>query len=197
MENAKKDMKEEKAECGDGSQGDQAVQNEETSVNDATPETAPEEEGVVELLDRLRRLGADYQNYKKRVQKEIAQTREFANESLLRDIIPVLDDMELAMESARSECDEDNAFMKGMELVHGKLVDALEKKGVSLIAADGLEFDPGKHSAMMQEESDSVSPGTVLRVLQKGYAYNSRTLRPAMVIVSKAVTDDSKDETVE
>ena len=152
-------------------------------------ESAEQEEGVEELLDRLRRLGADYQNYRKRVQKEIAQAREFANETLLREMLPVLDDMENAMKSVESESDD--PLLEGMKLVHDRLADVLGRTGVVRIEAEGQEFDPSLHSAMMQEESDKVKPNTVLRELQAGYTYKTRTLRASMVVVSKAVADEA------
>ena len=153
-----------------------------------------EEESSGELLDRLRRLGADYQNYRKRVQKEMSSMKEFANESLIREILPVLDDMELAMESKKKAQDDDDPLLEGMRLVHGKLLAVLEKQGLCRIETEGEEFDPEKHSAIMQEESDVVSPGTVLKELQAGYTLKSRTIRAAKVVVSRAVEPEVKDD---
>ncbi len=152
-----------------------------------------EDKDNAELLDRLRRLGADFQNYKKRVQKEISRAREFANESLLRELLPVLDDMELALESAEANRGEDDPLLKGMTLVHDKLLDVLQKNGLSRIQTIGREFDPEKHSALMQEATDDVPPWTVLRELQKGYCFKSRTLRAATVVVSRALDSDAGD----
>lgn len=154
---------------------------------------ALEEKDNAELLDRLRRLGADYQNYRKRVQKEISQAREFANESLVRELLPVLDDMELALESAEANHDADDPLLQGMTLVHDKLLDVLQKNGLSRIETLGQEFDPEKHSALMQEATGDVPPGRVLKELQKGYCFKSRTLRAATVVVSRARDGDAGD----
>lgn len=131
------------------------------------------------------RMMADYQNYQKRAAKETAAAREFANESMMKELLGVLDDMERGLDAAAENHDTDDPLLVGMQLVHDKLLDALRKFGLELIPAVGLPFDPEKHSAMMQEESDEFPPMTVISELQKGYELKGRTLRPSAVIVSK------------
>ena len=142
-----------------------------------------------DLMGRLQRLGADYQNYQKRVQKEMSQERKFANESLMKELLSVLDDMERGLASAKENHDGDDPLLVGMQLVHDKTLEVLGKFGLSLIHAVGEDFDPEKHSAMMQEESDSTPPMQVLRELQKGYELKGRTLRACAVVVAKAPED--------
>jgi molecular chaperone GrpE len=140
-----------------------------------------------ELMGRLQRLGADYQNYQKRVQRDIQSAREFANEELIKAVLPVLDDMERALDHARENHDEADPFLQGMQLVHDKMLDVLGKFGVSVIDADqGDTFDPELHSAMMQQPSEEHTPMTILQEVQRGYRLKDRTLRPAGVVVATA-----------
>ena len=137
-----------------------------------------------DLLARLQRLSADYLNYQKRVQRDIAEAREFANEELIKSLLGVLDDMERALDAARANHAEDDPLLEGMQLVHDKAFETLGKFGLSAIEAAGRPFDPEKHSAMMQQASDEHPPQTVLQELQKGYLLKGRTIRPARVVVS-------------
>jgi molecular chaperone GrpE len=140
-----------------------------------------------ELMGRLQRLGADYQNYQKRVQRDIQSAREFANEELIKALLPVLDDMERALEHARENHDQSDPFLQGMQLVHDKMLEALGKFGVSIIDADeGDAFNPDLHSAMMQQPTDEHPPMTILQEVQRGYRLKDRTLRPAGVVVATA-----------
>ena len=137
-----------------------------------------------DLMARLQRVSADYLNYQKRARRDIAQAREFANDELMRDLLPVLDDMERALEAARANHDEDDPLLKGMQMVHDKALDVLGRLGLSVIEAAGRPFDPELHSAVMQQVSDEQPPRTVLNEVQRGYRLRNRTLRPAAVVVS-------------
>ncbi len=139
-----------------------------------------------DLLARLQRVSADYMNYQKRVQREHDEHLSFARADLIKALLPVLDDMERALEVARENHGEDDAFFKGMQLVHDKMLEVLRRFGCTVIPADGMPFDPDKHSAMMQQPSDEHEPQTIIRELQKGYLFNGRTLRPSGVIVAVA-----------
>ena len=143
-----------------------------------------------DLLGRLQRVSADYMNYQKRVQRDIAQAREFANEELIKALLGVLDDMERALEAARANHSSDDPLLQGMVLVHDKTLETLGKFGLERIEAVGRPFDPDEHSAMMQEPASDHPPQTVLRELQKGYRLKGRTLRPSAVTVSKAPEED-------
>jgi molecular chaperone GrpE len=138
-----------------------------------------------DLLGRLQRVSADFVNYQKRAQRDMAQAREFANEELIKSLLGVLDDMDRALEAARAKHSVDEPLLRGMMLIHGKAMDALKRFGLEVIAAEGQPFDPDQHSAIFQESSDRHPPQTVLREMQKGYRFKGRMLRPTAVVVSK------------
>ncbi|MBT3279074.1 MAG: nucleotide exchange factor GrpE [Phycisphaerales bacterium] len=149
----------------------------------AEPQT-PEEQ-YAELNDRFLRLAADYQNYKKRIQKDIQHARDFANEALMKNLLTVLDDMERAMAQAASENHDEDPFYQGMKLVHDNLLATLGQHGLTEIEAAGQPFDPQLHAALMQQPTSDVDPMIVLDVLQRGFTLKGRAIRPAQVIVSK------------
>ena len=132
----------------------------------------------------MQRVSADYLNYQKRVQRDIEQAHEFANEQLIKELLSVLDDMERVLAAARGDHGEDNPLYTGMQLVHDKAMATLGRFGLSTIEAVGKPFDPDLHAAMMQEQSADYSPQTVLRELVKGYRLKGRTIRPSGVVVS-------------
>ncbi len=138
-----------------------------------------------DLLARLQRVSADYMNYQKRVQRDIAQAREFANEELIKALLPVLDDMERALKAGQQNHGADDPLLVGMELVRKNALGTLERFGLTPIHAEQEIFDPEHHLALMQQASDRHPPRTVLQELQKGYKLKGRILRPAHVIVSK------------
>lgn len=162
---------------------DEQQESQEQKVVEAAPLTVEQE--LAEEKEKNLRMMADYQNYQKRAAKEIVSAREYANELMMKELLGVLDDMERALEAAGENHDADDPLLTGMQLVHDKLLDSLKKFGLKLIPAEGLSFDPEKHSAMLQEESDELPPMTVIRQLQKGYELKGRTLRPTAVVVSK------------
>jgi len=153
--------------------------------------SAPDERD--DLLARLQRVSADYLNYQKRVQRDIEQARDYANEGLIKAFLDVLDDMERSLEAARANHHEDDALLQGMQLVHDKALETLGKFGVKCIEAEGEPFDPELHSALMQQATDEVPPQTVLQEVQKGYQLKGRTIRPSNVIVSKPVESEPQE----
>jgi len=167
---------------------DEKQPQEQPQTPDFTPPTEQPktiEQERDDLLARLQRLGADYQNYQKRVQKDISNARDFANESLLRDLLSVLDDMERALSAAKENHTSDDPLLVGMHMVHDNMLAVLQRYGLSPIESVGLPFDPEKHAAMMQQPTDEVPPMTVLQEVQKGYSLKGRTIRPTAVIVAK------------
>jgi molecular chaperone GrpE len=138
-----------------------------------------------DLLARLQRVSADYMNYQKRAHRDATEACEYGNAELIKSMLPVLDDMERAMEAARKNHDPKDPLMVGMQIVHDKALEVMGRFGLSVINAQGQPFDPQMHQALMQEPSDKVSPQTVLRELQKGYMLKGRVARPAAVVVSK------------
>ena len=139
-----------------------------------------------DLLRRLQRVSADYLNYQKRIQKEIAQSREFANEALIKAMLPVLDDIDRALETAGPAHGADDPLLSGLRLVRDKALAALAQFGLAPEESQGKPFDPDHHSAVTRQPTDECPPGTVLKELARGYALKGRTIRPAMVVVSAA-----------
>jgi molecular chaperone GrpE len=159
----------------------------------AAPETARAEPDAVEtltaeredLLNRLARLGADYQNYQKRIQRDLNVAREYANEGLIKDILAVLDDVERAIQAAEKDHPPDDPLLAGVRLVYDKALTVLGRHGLKRIVAVGQPFDPARHEALMQQVSDQFDVPTVLQQILSGYELKERVLRPAKVIVSK------------
>jgi molecular chaperone GrpE len=142
-----------------------------------------------EMLARLERVSADYHNYQKRVQRDLAQAQEYAHEELMKAVLTVLDDMERALEAGRANHDADDPLLKGMQLVHDNALAALGRFGLTVIDAVGRPFDPDLHSALMQQPTDDHPPQTVLTEVQKGYRLKGRTLRPSKVVVAAPAGD--------
>jgi len=134
--------------------------------------------------DLYLRSQAEIDNLRKRYQKEQQELAKFANESLLKQLLPVADNLEKAIEHSQNETSAD-ALRKGVELTLKSLMDVLQKAGVETIEAVGEPFDPNFHEAVSEVADDSVETGTVIKDLQKGYVLNQRLIRPSMVIVSR------------
>jgi len=142
-----------------------------------------------DLLGRLQRVSADYANFQKRVQRDVELAREFANESLLKALLPIFDDMERALAAAKAHPDDTATLVTGMQMVHDNALSTAVAFGLAVIDAAGKPFDPSLHAALLQQPSDDVPPQTVLNEVQKGYTLKGRLLRPAQVIVSKATEE--------
>lgn len=124
---------------------------------------------------------ADTENMKKRLEKDFDSQKKYVVRSFALSILPVVDDCERALKQET----KDEAYRKGVEMIHTKLVNALKAQGVEEIEAEGKPFDGNWHQALMSEHKDGVEPGMVTEVLQKGYTLNGRILRAAMVKVSE------------
>jgi molecular chaperone GrpE len=135
--------------------------------------------------ERLLRVSADFENFKKRMFRENDEFRKFANELLLLELLPVVDNLERAIQSTNGEKKEVGCVLEGVEMTLKALLKIFEKFSVKIIEAEGKPFDPNFHQAMMQEASDSIPENTVIREFQKGYLLHDRLLRPSMVVVSK------------
>ena len=136
-----------------------------------------------EYLDALQRLKAEFDNYRKRVAREEAVLAARASERLVRELVPVLDDLERALEAAAAH--EEAKLEDGVRLVHRSLAGALAKEGLAEIGTDG-KFDPHTQEALLSQPSEA-EEGTVIQVLQKGYTLGDRVLRPARVVISAGV----------
>jgi len=133
-----------------------------------------------EYLDALQRLKAEFDNYRKRVARDQHELAARAHERLVRELVPVLDDLERALEAATEH--EAAKLEDGVRLVHRALAEALAKEGLAEIATDGA-FDPHTQEALLSQPSEAAE-GTVIQVLQKGYTLGDRVLRPARVVIS-------------
>ncbi len=145
--------------------------------------------------DRYLRLYAETENFKKRMSREAVEQGKYANESLIKEIIPVLDNLERAISHADGAPgggqpgQGNGALVDGVKMVAKQLMDVLTKFGVTQVESIGKPFDPNRQQAMMQVETEDYEPGTVVEEFQKGYFLNDRIIRPAMVTVAKPPRD--------
>jgi molecular chaperone GrpE len=151
-------------------------------MSDEHVEQQQEEQPEQEVDDRLLRLAADFENYKKRAARERLEYLTLANERLVKELLPILDDLERALEAAAEH--EEAKLEEGVRLVHRSLAQLLEREGLKEIGADGA-FDPHVHEALLTQPSEKHESGDVLDVIQKGYRLGDRVIRPARVIVSE------------
>jgi molecular chaperone GrpE len=163
---------------------------------EAKQETKPEEqkkdekeEKLQELTDTLQHLQAEFENYKKRIEKENCEFIKIANEDLITALLPIIDNFELALKSCRVQ---DN-FSKGMELIYSQLVDSLRSQGLKYIDCIGKIFDPYYHEVLITEESGE-EPNTIIEELQKGYLLHDKVIRHSKVKITKKNKEESKDD---
>jgi molecular chaperone GrpE len=135
-------------------------------------------------LDDLRRLQADFDNYRKRTLREQTARAASASQALVARLLPVLDNFELAVSSAEQSRDFDR-MLKGVEMVFGELREVLESEGLVRIEAEGKPFDPERHEAVIAVEEEDTEPGMVVDIVRAGYELRGKVLRPAMVKVAK------------
>jgi molecular chaperone GrpE len=184
---------------GEKSLGNGADDNQERKVEPAGTGQSLESEEIRDLnsklevktaeaeenYDRLLRVSAEFENYKKRTAREMADFKKFANQSLLRELLPIIDNLELAIKAAAEAPDGKNAcLLDGVELTRKEILKVFENFHVEPIDALGKPFDPNFHEAVMREESDEHPENTVVNELQKGYLVHDRLLRPSMVVVA-------------
>ena len=146
------------------------------------------------LNDKYLRLAAEFDNYKRRVQRDQSDTIRFANERLFKDLLPTLDNLERALQSGREQALIEG-LLEGVELTYKHFLDTLQKMGMQQVASVGELFDPAKHQAVGQVESLTVPENVIVDEYQKGYFLHDRILRPAMVTVAKAQTEPGDGET--
>ena len=159
----------------------QAQDTDGTEIQDGQNENW--ESKYAELKDQYVRAFADFENTKKRLERDKNQSLEYADERVMSDLLPMLDTLEKALESARQN-PQASAIAEGLELILESFIKVLNRHGVELIATDG-EFDPNLHECLMQVPSQEKANGEILQTLQKGFVYKQRVLRPAMVSVVK------------
>ena len=139
-----------------------------------------------ENYERFMRVTAEFENFKKRMDREMNEFRKFANESLVKEILPIVDNLERALAAQQGNSDDAlEGLRQGVEMTLRGLIEGLKKFGVVAVEAMEKPFDPSFHQAVSQEESEKYPDNTVCKELQKGYMLNERLLRPSMVVVSK------------
>ncbi len=158
--------------------------------HDEQSEEGGEDERLAALEDQLKRVAADFDNFRKRAAREREELFVHANERLVKELLPVLDDLERALVAAAEH--EEAALEDGVRLVFRSLAQVLERQGLTEIAADG-KFDPHVHEALLSQPSER-EEGDVLDVLQKGYKLGERVLRPARVVVAAAPVHPPEDD---
>ena len=137
---------------------------------------------IEDLTDKLRRQMAEFDNFRKRTEKEKAQMFDMGARTIIEKILPVIDNFERGLAAVPEE-QKDDAFVTGMDKVYKQMLTELDAIGVKPIEALGKEFDPDLHNAVMQVESEEYEPGTVAQELQKGYTYKDNVVRHSMVAV--------------
>jgi molecular chaperone GrpE len=148
---------------------------------------------ALENYDRYLRISAEFDNYKKRVQKDRADLLNYGNERLIKELLPIVDSMERALNHV-SNAEDSDAFVEGLKLIYEQLLVSLKKHGVESIESIGQEFDPNFHEAMMKVESDTLDDNKVVEEFEKGYLLNGRLLRPSKVSIAQHVKKKKKNK---
>jgi molecular chaperone GrpE len=159
-----------------------ATEPQEQESPDSPLETLRREKDA--LQDRLLRTAAEFDNYRKRVERDRREQAEALTADALSDLLPIIDDLERALKAPNGG--DVDAFRKGVELIHRQMTELLRKRGVKTIDAVGADFDPRYHQAVVQESSPDHREGEVMEEFARGYMLGDRLLRPAMVKVAKA-----------
>jgi molecular chaperone GrpE len=182
--------------------------SQEAATESASSVSAPVEDDLATLRTQLQEKGAeakanydlflreraDLENFKRRMQRDKAEALRFANEPLVRDLLPILDNLERALSHAQGGGNS-QPLVEGVSLVLRSFLDMVEKHGVSRVSAKGQVFDPTKHEAMAQVESAEVAPNTVVDEYAPAYLLYDRLLRPALVVVAKPPAEEKKSDT--
>jgi molecular chaperone GrpE len=163
------------------------------SAEELASQLAEKEKERQELYDRLLRTMAEFDNYKKRVAKDKEDLIRYGNERLARELLPVIDNFDRALEQAKNSPDQ-KALQEGIEMILRQFVAVLEKFGVKEFSSVGQPFDPNRHEAMTHQESAEHEENTVISEFQKGYNLHDRLLRAAMVAVSKRPAEQEAQE---
>jgi molecular chaperone GrpE len=190
---AKKETKEESADAANTEKAAAAETQEKTEgdVKDAAAEIQELKDQAAAEKDKALRLSAEFENFKKRKQREIDDFKKFANEMVFKQLLSVVDNLERAIVSAEDASD-DASLLEGVKLTHKDIIKLFESFNVKPVEAENQPFNPNFHQAVTQEENNELPDNTVTAVLQKGYTLHDRLIRPAMVVVSKRVNKETE-----
>jgi len=194
IQNDSKKTKNREAEPESTTPDEKIINGDDDPIKELEAKLEAKEKETVETYDRLLRATAEFDNYKKRSSREMAEFRKFANQSLIKEMLSVVDNLELAMNSSNGNKAIDKDLLQGLEMTHKEILKVFEKFDVKPIDAKGRPFDPSFHEAVMQEETNDSPKNTVVNELQRGYMIHDRLLRPSMVVVAKPKenNDDEK-----
>ena len=163
---------------------EESTADEEGNVDSKDEEIQQLKEQVKENEDKYLRLYAEFENYKRRLQKENQTMKKYQSQSVLTDILPTIDNIERALQ-IEGEDEQFQSLQKGVKMVHESLLKALEDNGLEVIKTDGEQFDPNYHQAVMQDDNPDYESGQITQELQTGYKLKDRVLRPSMVKVNQ------------
>jgi len=152
---------------------------------------------VKENYDRFLRVSAEFENYKKRAAREMNDFRKFANESFVKAMLPVVDNLDRAIESSSNDKQADTSMLEGVDMILKEILKIFEQFNVKPFESLGKTFDPSYHQAVMQEETEVYPENSVVNELQKGYMMHDRLLRPAMVVVAKTKTKSENQKNID
>lgn len=181
---------------------EKAVKEENSDPKNGEPVTDQEDEALTpdeeleavrqearDNYDRFVRLSAEFENYKKRASREMSEFRKYANEMIIRELLPVVDNLERAIESSGDDENVNSCVVEGVGMTLKEILKVFDQFEVKQVESLGQPFNPGFHEAVMREESDEYPENTVIKEFQKGYLMHDRLIRPAMVVVSSAKTE--------
>ncbi len=199
MSNEFDDIKEEDIEVvpPEAEEEPRAAEESSASVEKLTRALEQKTKEADEANDKYLRTYADFENYRKRVQRDLADFRKYANEQLALELLSVVDHLGLALKHAAEGGETNEGLRQGVELVYKQFRDVLEKFGIKPFNAEGEPFDPAKHDAVMQVPTSETADNTVVQVFQEGYLYYDKVLRHAKVGVAKkpaAATAEGAEE---
>jgi molecular chaperone GrpE len=178
------------------------TESDEKGKNADTEEESPEspfneleksKQEAADNYDKFLRASAELENYKKRAVKELADAINYGNEKIIKDILPIIDSLERALDHAVANSEDFDTFVEGLKLIYEKILKTLEKHGVEKIDAFGMDFDPNFHEAMLQVESEDYEDNKIVEEFERGYLLNGRLLRPVKAAVSKHVTKGNQE----
>ncbi|MFA6012312.1 MAG: nucleotide exchange factor GrpE [Desulfobacteraceae bacterium] len=149
------------------------------------------ENAAKESYDKMLRAAAEQENFKKRIHRETLDFQKFANESLIKELLPIVDNLERAVESSGPDQKQAQAIVEGVKMTLKEIYKVLERFNLKSLESEGKLFDPNFHQAVMQQETAEHPENIVLKEMQKGYILHDRLIRPAMVVVSKAMTKNN------
>jgi molecular chaperone GrpE len=177
-------------------ESDEKVKN--TDTEKESPESPfyeleKSQQEAADNYDKFLRASAELENYKKRAVKELADAINYGNEKIIKDILPIIDSLERALDHAVANSEDFDAFVDGLKLIYEKFLKTLEKHGVEKIDAVGMNFDPNFHEAMLQVESEDYEDNKIVEEFERGYLLNGRLLRPVKAAVSKHVTKGKQE----